>query len=923
MNLGRLICLFILLRSSAILAQTEVQGTLIDSAHRTLLQSATVSLYEQGDLKVNKVALSDRFGKFRIKDLPANKPLRLEFTFQGFEKIVREIQLGAKEVRDLGMINMSMRTDELNAVEILAPVRMNGDTIEFNADAFALDTNAVIEDLLHKLPGMVVWGDGMITYNGKEIPSVLVNGKPFFGSDKGIALQNIAKDAVKKMQVYDTRPEADKITDPNNPAYEMNVVLKEGREEMYFGNLTAAAGTEERYEGNMNMNLATTKTQSTLAYSANNTNKYLNSVEQLLKNTTFKGVGVNADFDSDFLRSGLLKQQVLGARFQYDFEGRGQVNRVNLTEGEILTRWDRTLIRDSSSTQLASGNTGTATRSNVSISNQELQSQYGSLRYQYTGKRNHRDWSWNSRFSVNQENREVASTINRANHYPDDPSRLESFLSSAHADKGMDFTTAVSIGESTRYDSVNRLPEQLSYDLELSSQLNQRRWESRNSSVFEQLLNEGTSRNVDRKYNRLQDERAHLLLAVVKYRSFEFSNRVKFYRADTDAEVVDRRDGSYSVNEVLSHISSFNQLSYHPSFRYRLLLHNRNLVGRVSERLQVYGELGYRLHHEENESTQAYLRLNHRYASPLPKAGLTYDFSRPGRFVADAALSYALDETYPTLQHLRPLYDDIDPSYRYVGGSDLRETSLQSLQATLNFRELKAHGWSSNLQANYHRYQNALSDSIHYSEGQQQVYTVNAEHPTQSIHAQTSVVRSFLLPGDRSLNFVMRASRGRDDRFQYVAGQGQKVQINTKSASMNAHFTRVNKMQVAWTSHWSTYDRVSPASPGSNYSSTSWNSGISMSYQVMPRWNVASNASIRLSKSTYHDAEAFVWNASSTYRLLKGNNLHLKVSAYDLLRQFEGVYQYHDYSEFTTGYRNNLTQYFMLSVSYFPRKFGR
>src|SRR5690606_41131314 len=64
-----------------------------------------------------------------------------------------------------------------------------------------------------KLPGMVVWGDGMITYNGREIPNVLVNGKPFFGSDKGIALQNIDKEAVKKLQVYDTRPEEKKLED--------------------------------------------------------------------------------------------------------------------------------------------------------------------------------------------------------------------------------------------------------------------------------------------------------------------------------------------------------------------------------------------------------------------------------------------------------------------------------------------------------------------------------------------------------------------------------------------------------------------------------------------------------------------------------------------------------------------------------------
>src|SRR5690606_41968176 len=112
---GRLICLFILFQSFTAFAQTEIKGILIDSARQTFLETATISVYEKGDSKVSKVALSDRF--------------------------------------------------ELTAVEILAPVRMNGDTIEFNADAFALDTNAVIEIRSHKLPGMVDRRDGVITYN--------------------------------------------------------------------------------------------------------------------------------------------------------------------------------------------------------------------------------------------------------------------------------------------------------------------------------------------------------------------------------------------------------------------------------------------------------------------------------------------------------------------------------------------------------------------------------------------------------------------------------------------------------------------------------------------------------------------------------------------------------------------------------------
>ena len=920
---GRLICLFILFQSFTAFAQTEIKGILIDSAHRTFLESATISVYEKGDSKVSKVALSDRFGKFILKDLPANKALRAEFTYQGFEKVVIEFKLQTRDRKDLGVINMLMQADELNAVEILAPVRLNGDTIEFNADAFALDTNAVIEDLLHKLPGMVVWGDGMITYNGREIPNVLVNGKPFFGSDKGIALQNIDKEAVKKLQVYDTRPEEKKLEDPLNPNYEMNVVLKEGRERMYFGNLTAAGGTQERYEGNVNLNVANRKTQSTVAYSANNTNKYLNSVDQLLKNTTFKGVGVNADFDSDFLRTGILRQQVLGGRLQYDFKGTGEVNEVNLLTGDILTRWDRTLVRDSSLTQLVSEDGfGANRRSNVSGSEQAFQSQQGHVGYQVNKRRNHRDWSLNASLQLNHEDRQTEYKIDRMFDYAVNQSRLESFQDGHLSNKGMRFSTTLFIGENTGSEANDNFGQWLKYKFELSSNLHQNRSGSRNQTDFQDLLNKDVSRYIHRQYNSVQDGGNHSLAATVEYKSLEFINRLQLSSAVTDARAGDIQNGIYRDNETLTHVSDYNQLIYNSLMRYRLRLYDRNLTGRVSERLSAEGGLGYRLQHERNASTLAYRNVRRQYASPIPEAALKYHYSRAGLFIADARLTYALEETYPTLQQLRPLYDDIDPTYRYFGGANLRETRVQVLSAIFDFREMKAYGIAWKLEASYRNSVNGLSDSIHYSDGQQQVYLVNISRPMQSYRIESHLSKAFLLEGDRNLNLILGINRGWNDRFQFVDGQEQNVEINFGGASLDVFYARLNKMQLAWSSQWNRYERFNPAFSASRSESTEWASGLSASYQLVSRWNIASNLTIRHSSSFFHQNKALVWNGSSTYRLLKGNNLHIKLSAYDLLRQFKGVYQSNLITEFTSGYRNNLQQYFTLSLSYFPRKFG-
>src|SRR5690606_38744277 len=84
-------------------------------------------------------------------------------------------------------------------VKAVMPITMNGDTLEINPAAFKLDSNAVVEDMLRRVPGVTMWGDGTITVNGQKVNNVYVDGKPFFGSDPAVATQNLPKNAIEKI----------------------------------------------------------------------------------------------------------------------------------------------------------------------------------------------------------------------------------------------------------------------------------------------------------------------------------------------------------------------------------------------------------------------------------------------------------------------------------------------------------------------------------------------------------------------------------------------------------------------------------------------------------------------------------------------------------------------------------------------------
>ena len=60
--------------------------------------------------------------------------------------------------------------------------------------------NAVMEDLLKKLPGVEVDSEGGITAGGKKVTKILVDGKEFFSDDPKVASQNLPVNMIDKLQ---------------------------------------------------------------------------------------------------------------------------------------------------------------------------------------------------------------------------------------------------------------------------------------------------------------------------------------------------------------------------------------------------------------------------------------------------------------------------------------------------------------------------------------------------------------------------------------------------------------------------------------------------------------------------------------------------------------------------------------------------
>jgi hypothetical protein len=260
-------------------SQGTLKGKIMDSASQKPLGYATVSVFKAADTALITYRLSTPEGEFKVPNLPLDYNCRVVISFSGYGVYRKEFAISAAQsILDLGTLNLNPDAKSLDEVLVISerpPVVVKKDTIEFNASAFKTLPNALVEDLLKKLPGVQVDRDGNIVVNGKPVNRILVDGKVFFGDDPRMATRNLPANVIDKVQVTDDKEEMLRNGDdnPNNVGKVVNITLKKGVKKGWFGKLYAGAGTDKLYEAGGIGNIYRDTLQVSILGYANNLNK--------------------------------------------------------------------------------------------------------------------------------------------------------------------------------------------------------------------------------------------------------------------------------------------------------------------------------------------------------------------------------------------------------------------------------------------------------------------------------------------------------------------------------------------------------------------------------------------------------------------------------------------------------------------------
>lgn len=264
-----------------VLMAQSLSGTVTDKTTKEGLISATVHLVSS-DGKSSYTS-TDLNGNFQFKRLQPGI-YTLQVTYVGYKsyKAKQTFSEGQEKRVKIEMTEDAQLLGEVSVQGRATRAEQQGDSLLYNAEAFQVMMGSSAEDLLAKMPGIVVEG-GTIQAQGEQVQKVLVDGKEFFDGDVNLAIKNLPSDVIASIEVFDKRSEQAEFTgfDDGEEVKTINIVTKGGFRQGTFGEVSGGYGTDDRYKVNGNLNFFNDDRRISVLGMSNNVNQQNFSQEDL------------------------------------------------------------------------------------------------------------------------------------------------------------------------------------------------------------------------------------------------------------------------------------------------------------------------------------------------------------------------------------------------------------------------------------------------------------------------------------------------------------------------------------------------------------------------------------------------------------------------------------------------------------------
>lgn len=916
--------------------QTQVKGKLVDKDSKEPMPAAAVALLKSSDSSVVQTAITDNNGNFTMSGM-GNGSFRVFVTFLGYKPIYRAVTLSSdKPQQDLGTVNLSRKGLALNEVEIVQekpPVVVKQDTLEFNAGSFKTRENAMVEDLVKKLPGVQVDKDGTVTAQGQQVTRVLVDGKPFFGTDPKMATKNLPADIVDKVQIIDRKSDQAQFTgiDDGNIEKAINIVLKPEKRKGYFGRAQAGYGTDDHFMTNVTANRFRENQQLSFLGGGNNVNNLGYTPQDVFNFTNGNGSGGRGGFGGSVRSgavnvgglsigsggSGITRNWNAGLNFNQDFNTKLKLN------ASYFYNDSKTNTSQTSSTQyFLKDENGKDSSYFYDAKNKGLNENANhrvDLRLEYAPD------------SMNSVIFTPSFTYNKAHNESDNT--YQSFDTS--------HTKLLNGG------AVNNINDGTSPNI--SGNLLFRHRFAKQGRTFSANFTGGYSNN-DRTALNLSNNQYILKSGdfaydTIQQRNIQHSeNNSEGVRLNYTEPIFKNRYLELAYNYNTNHnVSSRNTFDYNPaSGNYDL--HNDSLsnsfdnttttqMGSLNIRTQKL-KYGYTIGISVQENDQQSRNVTKdstvhlRTVNFFPVALFNYNFAKGKRF----QFTYRGSTTQPTLSQLQPVPDNSNPQYIQLGNPDLKPTFTHTIQARYNsFNQVTMSGFFSNVNATFHQNQ-IVSKTVNDGQGRQISQPVNVNGNYNLSGFMTNIIPVKGLEQSH-LNLSTNASYGQSHSFAgNVVSNGATIP-NEAALSTTKTLNLKENVRFDW-SYKELFDFFTSGSVNwNNTASTLQNATNYFDYEFTFDFNVNLplgfiigsdvDYTVTTGRSAGYNQNITMLNGFVSKSVFKKKQGLIKLQGFDLLRQNVSISRTVNENYIQDVNNTVLQRYFMISFTYFLNKFGQ
>lgn len=901
---------------------SSISGTIFDTSSNKGLAYATVSIVSAKDSTLEAFTRADSAGYFTFRKMNTGKYI-LSASYVGFGTIWLPFSTKEGEETALGKIILtnSKYLAEVTVTTKRPPVTINNDTLEFNTENFHTPPNAVVEDLLKKLPGVVIEPNGTVKVNGQTVRRVLVDGKEFFTGDPKMATQNLEASAVDKVQVFDRKSDRSQFTgfDDGSAEKAINLKLKKDRKNATFGRVTAGSNAKDRFDAQTNINRFNSERQMSVIGMGNNTNRqgfemmdvmsFTGELNKGVRNGGGVSIKVNDGSDESGLpitglgmnQQGIAETYAGGLNYNDNFNKVTDLNSsvlfsdINLQANKNIAR--QTFLPDGSKNIYASEGTNQKQskqqRINVAIDQKIDTFTSFKITPQITFQQN-KTFSENTYFTYDSKN----IKLNEGSNNTFSSSSAFNVNSTAlfrrrFATKGRTISATITNG----YNSSKMDGSQISRNTFFIS----------GNTPIDSILNQQNNKDaVNRNFGSLLTYTEPLW----KRSLLEISGFYNVSSGESNRKTMDYNNRSRKfdkVNKTLTNNFS-NQFMYTGgTFNIRSIFSNFNLTfGTTLQTAQLKSI---------NNSVGSTIKQS--FTDVLPTFNVQYKMSQ----TRQVSINYNTSTQSPTTLQLQPIADVSNPLNIVYGNPDLKRNYLHSVTLSfLNINLFNQQNIFAFISSGFTKNGIAYADSI-FSNG-------------LKISRPVNVDGNYFVFGNINYGKGIKKLKSRIDaglsinsfrNIGFINGEKNVVTNNSFSPSLTYTYTIDNKIDVIARAKLSLSSAKNSVQQALNNHFTQTVYGVEMT-NYLP-WGITLNNkmdyTINAGRADGFNTSIPLWSASIAKSFLKNKRAECKFSTLDILNRNTGINRTANQNFIEDVSYNVLKRYFLLSFTYSLNKAGK